>query len=198
MSTILRTAGSLPAATKSVIRRPTLVRKHGEIEDGSSPVSIKRAKVTFDDHVEVKDLQQWEKAPELIQEEVRRALQMRAIGDDTGYDAIKSIYGSGAKEEAECSPKTLKNYTSALLSNVATLNKTCSSLIYAVLRSEWLLQADDYVTLYVRFLANLVSAQGTFLPDVLDMLVKKTTIGESFSWEELHRYTEIFSFAFEE
>lgn len=198
MPTILRTAGSIPAVTKPLVRRPTLVRKHDEIDDRSSPVSVKRAKVTFDDHIEVKDLQAWEKAPELIQEEVRRALQMRAIGDDTGYDALKSIYGSGAKEETECSSKTLKNYTSALLSNVASLNKTCSSLVYVVLRSEWLLQGDDYVTLYVRFLANLVSAQGIFLSDVLDMLVKKTAIGKSPSCEALHRCTNrILRFAFE-
>ena len=179
MPTILRTAGSVPAVTKPLSRRPTLIRKLDEIDDGILPVPVKRAKVTFDDHVEVTDLREWEKSPELIQEEVRRALQLRAIGDDTGYDVLKSIYDPNVKEETECTSNMLKSYTTTLLNNVATLNKSFSSLIYAILKSEWYLQGDDYVALYGRFLSNLVSAHGTFLPDVLDMLAKHMALGKS-------------------
>ena len=179
MPTILRTVGSVTAATKPISRRPTLIRKLDEIEDGSLPAPVKRAKVSFDDHVKVADLQEWEKSPELIQEEVRRALQLRAIGNDTGYDVLKSIYDPNAKDETESTSKMLRTYTTALLNNVATLNKSFSSLIYAILKSEWYLQDDDYVALYGRFLGNLVSAHGTFLPDVLDMLAKHMALGKS-------------------
>lgn len=178
MPTILRTAGSVPAVTKPLSRRPTLVRKLDEIEDGSLPAPVKRAKVTFDDHVKVTNLQEWEKSPELIQEEVRRALHLRAIGDDTGYDILKCIYDPNTKENTGCNSNMLRSYTTALLNNVATLNKTFSSLVYAVLKSEWYLQADDYVALYGRFLGNLVSAHGTFLPDVLDMLARHMAVGK--------------------
>lgn len=183
MPTVLRPVGSSDAATNSLLRRPSLVRKHDDIEGRSSPTASKRVKVKFDDKVEVKDLQAWEKAPELVQEEVRRALQMHAIGEDSGYDEIKNIYTHGTKEEVECNLNTLKNYTTALLSNVAVLNKSCSSLVYAVLKSAWISQPDYYITLYVRLLANLISAQGSFLPDVLDMMVQNMVLCGSISFK---------------
>ena len=179
MPTILRTAGSVPAVIKPLSRRPTLRRKLDEIDDSFPSAPVKRVKVTFDDHVKVQDLQEWEKPPELIQEEVRRALQLRAIGDDTGYDVLKSIYDPSVQEKIECTSRMLRSYTTALLNNVATLNRSFSSLIYAILKSEWYLQDDDYVALYGRFLGNLVSAHGTFLPDVLDMLAKHMALGKS-------------------
>lgn len=179
MPTILPRAGPISAATKPPIRRPTLVRKRDENDDRSSPLRTKKIKVTFDDNVEVKNLQEWEKAPELVQDEVRRALQMHAIGDDSGYHEIKNIYDPEAGEAEGRSPNTLKNYTTALLSNVTALNKSCSSLVYAVLKSSWINLADDYVAMYVRLLAHLVSTQGTFLPDVFDMLVQILIDGES-------------------
>ena len=135
-------------------------------------------KVTFDDNVEVKSLEEWEKAPALVQEEVKRALQMHAIGDDFGYNEVKNIYDPSAVEGERRSPNTLKNYTTALRSNVSALDKSCSSLVYAVLKSTWIDEADDYVREYVRLLANLMS-QGKFRPDVLDMLVQTLIDGES-------------------
>ena len=178
MPTILRPAGSIPTATKSLVRRPTLSRKHDEIDDRLSPVPTKRAKVKFDDNIEVKELQEWGKVPELVQEEVRRALQMHSIGDNSGYNEIKSVFRLSLKGEAECSPNTLRSYTNALLSNIAALDKSCSDLVHSILNSAWINQADDYITLYVRLLANLVSAHGSFLLDVLNMMVQNLVYGE--------------------
>ena len=184
MPTILRPAGSIPDATKPLVRRPTLTRKHDEIGDRLSPAPIKRAKVKFDDIIEVKDLQEWGKVPELVQEEVRRALQMHSIGDSSGYNEIKSVFRLSVKGEAECSPSTLRSYTSALLSNIAALDKSCSDLVHAILNSAWINQADDYITLYVRLLANLVSAHGSFLLDVLNMMIQNLVYGELCLLEE--------------
>ena len=178
MPTILRPAGSIPTAGKPLVRRPTLTRKHDEIDDRLSTAPIKRAKVKFDENIDVKDLQEWEKVPELVQEEVRRALQMHSIGDNSGYDEIKSIFRVGVKGEAECSSNTLKSYTNALLRNIASLDKSCSDLVHAILNSAWVNQADEYINLYVRLLANLVSAHGSFLPDVLNMMVQNLVSGE--------------------
>ena len=184
MPTILRPAGSILTATNPPVRRPTLTRKHDEIDDRLSTAPIKRAKVKFDDNIEVKDLQEWGKMPELVQEEVRRALQMHSISEISGYDEIKSIFRVSVKGEAECSSNTLKSYTNALLSNIAALDKSCSDLVHAILNSAWINQADDYITLYVRLLANLVSAHGIFLPDVLNMIVQNLVYGELCLLEE--------------
>lgn len=166
-----------PSVTKTLQRRPTLVRKRSGVEDDSPPSPEKRAKVSFDSNVEVRVLGDWEKAPQLIQEEVRHALEQHTLGDKSGYLRVKDVYAVKDKVEDEPSNITLRNYTSALLGNVSSLNRSCSDLVYAVLKHQWLARLDDYVNLYIRFLANLVSAQGVFLADVLRMLVDNLRTG---------------------
>lgn len=178
MSTIQRPAGSVPASTpKPLLRRPTLVRKRDDDDDDEEPPSSpgKRAKVTFDSDVEVRVMDEWEKAPGLIQEEARRAFAKRALGDNSGYDKLKDVYTPKKDEEEEPSSTTIKNYTIALLGNVSSLNKSNSELVHLVLKSEWLGRQDDYIAVYVRLLANLVSAHGIFLGDTMRMLVDNLT-----------------------
>ncbi|KAK4698116.1 RNA polymerase I-specific transcription initiation factor RRN3, partial [Lecanoromycetidae sp. Uapishka_2] len=117
----------------------------------------------------------WEKAPQLIQEEVRRAFAKRASGDSSGYDKLKEIYAVKRDEEDELSPNTMKNYTMALLGNVSALNKSNSDFVHMVLNSEWLGRQEEYVVLYARLLANLTSAHGIFLGDTMRMLVDNLT-----------------------
>lgn len=117
----------------------------------------------------------WEKAPQLIQEEVRRAFAKRVGGDSSGYDKLKNVYSPKKDEEDEPSSTVMKNYTVALLSNVSALNKSNSDLVHVILSSEWLGRQEDYVALYVRLLANLASAHGIFLGDAMRMLVDNLT-----------------------
>lgn len=165
---------------KPLLRRPTLIRKRDEIEDEVPSSPGKRPKVSFDSNVEVRVMGDWEKAPQLIHEEVHRALEQHALGDNSGYNEVKNVYVAKSKVEDEPSSTTLRNYTQALLANVSSLNKSCSGLVHAILESRWLGRQDDYFTLYVRFLANLVSAQGVFLADVLRMLVGNLAAGLSY------------------
>ncbi|MCJ1391177.1 hypothetical protein MMC18_004039 [Xylographa bjoerkii] len=166
----------LPAPTKQPVRRPTLVRKR---DDTDSSVDIartpsspsKRLKVSFDNEVEVKVMDDWEKAPAIRREEVRRALERHAQGDDSAYDRVKEIYTTKPTAEDAPSSTTLRSYTAALLSSVSGLNRSCSGLVYAVLQSAWINRDEDYVALFLRLLGNLVSAQGVYLGDVLRMLV---------------------------
>ena len=179
MSPMPRSAGSVPtAATKPLPRRPTLSRKREDSDDVYSSSPAKRNKVAFDSDVEVRVMGDWEKAPELVQEEVRRALEKHAMGDDFGYNHVKSIYIAKEDPKDEPSPTTMKNYTKALVGSASSLNKSCSDLVYAVLGSQWLGRDGDYVDLYVRFLAHLVIAHGEFLADVLRMLVENLTAGK--------------------
>ncbi|MCJ1382824.1 hypothetical protein MMC17_005937 [Xylographa soralifera] len=173
----------LPAPTKQPVRRPTLVRKRDDTESSvdrartpSSP--SKRLKVSFDDEVQVKVMDDWEKAPAIIREEVRRALERHAQGDDSAYNRVKEIYTTKPTAEDAPSSTTLRNYTAALLSSVSGLNRSCSSLVHAVLKSVWIVRDEDYVALFLRLLGNLVSAQGVYLGDVLRMLVGHLVNGE--------------------
>lgn len=177
---IVSQAASLtpPTVTKSLLRRPTQGRKYDDMEENDTPRSGKRAKVTFGTDVEIRLTRDWEKAPEYIQEEVRRALDKHVMGDNSYYNRVKDIYGTKKTAKDEASDDVLQSYTAALLSNVSSLNKSCSDLVFAVLNSSWLGRQDEYIRLYIRFLANLVSVQGVFLADTLRMLVENLTIGK--------------------
>ena len=181
MLTIQRPVGPVgPIATttpKSLLRRPTLVRKREDDDEAPPSSPGKKAKVTFDSDVEVRVVSDWEKAPHLIQEEVRRAFAKRALGDDSGYDKLKDVYSRKKSDDEELSPATIKNYTVSLLANVSALNKSNSDLVRAILSSNWLGRTEDYVSLFVRLLATLSSAQGVFLGDVVRMLMNNLTAG---------------------
>ena len=179
MSTIQRPAGPVLVSTPNPLhRRPTLVRKRDD-DEGAPPSSpTKRAKVTFDTDVEVHVMEEWEKAPTLVQEEVRRAFAKRALGDSSGYEKLKDVYSPKEDQEEELSSNTLKNYTIALLGDVSTLNKSNADLVHLILKSEWLGRQEDYITVYVRLLANIVSAHGVFLGDAMRMLVTNLTASE--------------------
>lgn len=178
MTTTPRPAGSTTAATKPIARRSTLVRKRDESDDTQPSSPTKRAKVTFDDNVKVQDLHEWAKAPGVILEEVRRALQKHGQGDHTGYDALRNVYTAKGGGKNQTSTATLRSYTMALLGNVSALNKNCSDLVYAVLNSEWLGREDDYVRAFMRLMANIVSSQGLFVAEALRMLVGNLTSGK--------------------
>lgn len=180
MTTLARPSGlSSAVPTKLLPRRHTLIRKRPELEEASSPSSAKKPKVSFNSNVEVRYVGEWEKTPELIQEMVGRALEKQARGDDSSYLEVKDIYSADKTTENEPSTATLRNYTAALIGNVSLLNKSRSDLVYAILDSPWLKRPEDYAILYIRFLANLVSAQGVYLSDALRMLVENLTAGES-------------------
>ena len=176
--------GPVPAAAKPLVRRSTLVRKRDELEGTASLASSKRTKVTFSDNVDVQDLHELGKAPEVILEEVRRAFQRHAQGEDSGYEDLKSVYTTNSDSEKAVSSATLKSYTMALLSNVSSLGKSCSDLVLAVLRSEWLGREEEYIRVYVRLIANIVSSQGMFVAEALRILVENLTCGENYG---LHR-----------
>ena len=190
MSTTQRPAGPVPVSTpKPVPRRPTLVRKRDD-DEGAPPSSpTKRPKVTFDTDVEVHVMEEWEMAPALVQEEVRRAFTNRALGDSSGYEKLKDVYSTKKDQEEELNSNTLKSYTIALLADVSTLNKSNADLVHVVLRSEWLGRQEDYITVYVRLLANIVSAHGVFLGEAMRMLVSNLTAGKrkysAYNWPRL-------------
>ena len=174
-----RPAGSAPAAAKSLAHPTTLIGKRNQTDDASPAIPAKRGKVTFDETVQVQDLHDWEKAPEVISEGVRRAIQRHAQGDNAAYNELKAVFDAKDNQTKDVSPATMRSYTSALLSNVSGLNKSCSDLVHSVLNSEWLGREDGYIKIYVRLIVNVASAQGNFLADVLRMLVENLGVSKA-------------------
>lgn len=184
MNTLAR-AGELQSTlpTKLLPGRPSLTHKRIHVEEVDSSRLAKKPKVSFSSDVEIRIVDAWEKSPKIIQEEVGRALEKHARGDNSSYLEVKDIYSSNKNVGNEPSTAILRNYTAALIGNVSQLNKSCSDLVYAILNSPWLARSDEYATLYTRFLANLVSAQGVYLADALRMLVENLTASKSSAAE---------------
>ena len=168
------TTSAPPTTPKPLPRRPTLVRKRDDTtaeDESPRPTSPKKARVAFNNEVEVKVMEQWGKSPALIRDEVRRALERHARGDRWEYESLKELYDADADVAAKPDTSVLKSYTTAIGGHASTLGRAHRDLVQAMLQSDWILRDDDYVALFQRFLGSLASTQGIWLSDILAFLV---------------------------
>lgn len=136
----------------------------------SSP--SKRARVTFDTDVEVLSADDDDDLnPLVIKEQVRRAIQRHILDDDDAYERVRLIFSTSADKQGAPSSKALKLYLQAVLANVSQLTRDCSSLVHAVLNSEWIGRDETYFTLFVKFLGNLAAAQSGYVNKIMQVLV---------------------------
>ncbi|KAJ5167736.1 uncharacterized protein N7482_003330 [Penicillium canariense] len=152
-----------------------------------APPSKKRARVTFDENIQTHSWNQNDPASKsgislaMVREEVRRAIHRHvSSGESETYDQIKEIFTADPKKAGDSlysydipTHTSLKHHLMGLLSHIASLDRNCSSLVHAVLESEWLGRDEPYVKLFIRFLGNLAAAQGTYLGVIFKMLVSK-------------------------
>ncbi|KAJ5171302.1 Armadillo-like helical [Penicillium coprophilum] len=143
------------------------------------PPTKKRPRVQFDQDVIIHDVGSSEKSLAVIREEVRGAIHRHVtMSESEGYDRITGIFSADPTKQGDDSllayesptHTSLRNHLLGLISHVASLDRSCSGLVHAIINSEWLGRDDSYVKLYTRFLGNLAAAQGTFLGPVLKML----------------------------
>ncbi|KAJ9483237.1 hypothetical protein VN97_g10169 [Penicillium thymicola] len=146
------------------------------------PPNKKRPRVQFDQDVKIHDVASSEKSLALIREEVRAAIHRHVtMSESEGYDRIKGMFSADPTKQDDDSllayesptHASLRNHLLGLISHVASLDRSCSGLVNAIVNSEWLGRDESYVKLYIRFLGNLAAAQGTFLGPVLKMLATK-------------------------
>ncbi|KAJ6169185.1 hypothetical protein N7497_002028 [Penicillium chrysogenum] len=139
----------------------------------------KRPRVQFDQDVKIHDDISSEKSLAVVREEVRGAIHRHVtMSESEGYDRIKGMFSADPTKQDDDSllayesptHTSLRNHLLGLISHVASLDRSCSGLVHAVINSEWLGRDEAYVKLYIRFLGNLAAAQGTFLVPVLKML----------------------------
>ncbi|KAK8114941.1 RNA polymerase I-specific transcription factor [Apiospora kogelbergensis] len=166
--------------------------------DGSSIDHLqsprKRQRVEFDMNLEIHEV--GARTVDEIKKEIWKALDGHAHGDDEDYDILKEavagrqrIYDvdDGDDDEIdrtlpEKQRQELKGYMVALASFVPHLGRSASGLVKSVLRCQWLGRDDQFATVYAQFLGALVSAQGSYLNLVLDMLVNQFTNSRPADW----------------
>ncbi|KAF9938919.1 hypothetical protein BGZ65_011942 [Modicella reniformis] len=78
-------------------------------------------------------------------------------------------------EPAPLTPAKMLQWIQAMSQCISLLDKSCSTLIDAMLQINWIVQDDAFVRYYMSFLGNVVSAHGFYVVPVQSMLVKKLT-----------------------
>lgn len=161
----------------------------GYISRASSP--SKKPRVTFKDDVEEKVMVQYAakgRNAEVIRAEVQQALDDHSKGDSIGFEAVKEVFSKRRDEDdddEELEDEELQKradiraYVIALTNYTSRLNKSCSGLVQAVLRCEWLGRDEAFVKSYVQFIGSLASSQGSYVGTVLEMLITNFYGGES-------------------
>ncbi|RMZ91738.1 hypothetical protein DV736_g1011, partial [Chaetothyriales sp. CBS 134916] len=180
------TAASTAASTPSKPGRPfppkprALKRSIHETAPIAIPSSpIKRSRVQFDSDIDIlsaddDDGGDDDKAnfdPLVVKEQVRRAIERHRYGNDESYDAVRALFTTPPDDRRAPSTIRVRMHVQALLSNVALLSKECSSLVNAVVYSEWIGRDDAFYSLFVKFLTVLAAAQRGFQNRIMEMLV---------------------------
>ena len=165
------------SASKAHRRRPTLRSKRDVAnldDETTSPPSSpsKKARVAFNNEVEVKILGPWSKSAPQVREEVHRALEQYARGDKWEYESLKEIFNPTTEDSTSPSPTVIRSYPAAIACHASKLGRAYAGLVRAMLHSDWIVRDSDYVALFQRFLADLTSTQGIWLSDVLVFLVE--------------------------
>jgi RNA polymerase I-specific transcription initiation factor RRN3 len=162
-------------SSSSIKPRPVLKRSRDDSSDMETPSSpSKRSRVTFDSDVEYVSADSDDEVdPQLIREQVRRAIQRHLAGDDDeAYEKVKQIFSADPKNENAPSSKAVHAHLQAILAHISSLDKSCNGLVNAILFCEWLGRDESFVKLYIKVLGNLAAAKSGFLGKILYTLVE--------------------------
>ncbi|EEB06694.1 ribosomal DNA transcription factor Rrn3 [Schizosaccharomyces japonicus yFS275] len=120
---------------------------------------------------------------------VGKALDDYAQGNPSAYEDMCRQFSAAADADDAPSSSQLQNLLMALTRNVSRLDSSCSSLISSILSTNWSMRDDAFVSSYVRFLGNLLSAQSTYMPLVMTMIVQQMCFqpsSQSVQYERAH------------
>lgn len=193
------------SALKSILRTvsTTLARRKreedGDEEEAQPQSPTKRRKtVVFDmesntvQSIVSQSSSEVKKKTEDTKQVVLKALKDHFAGDQEGYDTIKGIFHDDGRQKTspnssrvqdDVEPSDLIYYVNALKACAPHINRSCVGLVQEVLGIPWLGRADNFVTAYIDFLANLVTAQSIYLSNVLGMLVEKFRYYKPSQWQ---------------
>ena len=174
------TTSALQAHVISQEPKSSLKRKRNPNEpfsDDSQQSSSKILKVSFDDDVEVRMVDELGERPvHLVHQEIRHAIQQHTSGSShEEYDNLKQQLANAFDPDQGYSKTLARKYLLGLISNVTLLTRQCGDLVQTALDMKWLGKDDALVALYVKFLGNLVSSQSGNVASALSMLVGNFT-----------------------
>ncbi|PTB65399.1 RNA polymerase I-specific transcription factor [Trichoderma citrinoviride] len=192
--------GTLPRGTtpvKSILKPASALGRrkdqHPLLSEGAEAqeTPTKRRKVLFD---EIKNVtyEVGRRTMDEIKLEVRMALEAHLRGDDGQYDGLKEMFANDKKrylppvvgeEDDTVKPHELQVYLMALTGCIPILkSKDCNGLVKVILNCSWLGRDAAFVKVFTHFLAALVSAQGSYLNQVLAMIVDKFHDSRPSAW----------------
>ncbi|ORY65972.1 RNA polymerase I-specific transcription initiation factor RRN3 [Pseudomassariella vexata] len=160
--------------------------------DGSQSPQRKRQKVEFDMNLEIHEV--GTRSVEEVKQEIRKALDAHARGDDEEYDILKETVSGKHRyndddDDEDADPslpekrrQELKVCMVALASFVPQLGRSAHGLVKSVLQCQWLGRDEQFAKIYTQFLAALVSAQGSYLTQVVAMVIDKFVDSQSSAW----------------
>ncbi|KAK4629729.1 RNA polymerase I-specific transcription initiation factor rrn3 [Fulvia fulva] len=144
-------------------------------DEAGLSVTTKKLKVAFDDHVDVRILDDWnDKSMDLVREEVKAGIEHHlAPGDqqnDTQYAKLLQTLGQDGFAGDAPSPRLLKKYIIGITERIPLLGE-CGKLVTAVLDLSWIGRDEEFVAIYTRFLVMLASTHSKFVGTMMDRLV---------------------------
>lgn len=154
----------------------------------------KRQRVEFDMNLEIHEV--GTRTVEEVKKEIQDALDGHARGNDEEYDILKEalagkqrFYDDDDSDDEDADPtlpekrrQELRVYMVALASFTPRLGRSASGLIKSILQCQWLGRDEQFAKVYTQFLAALVSAQGSYLGQVLLALVDKFIASRPSAW----------------
>lgn len=146
---------------------------HSSDTENTTASQLKRRRVAFNPEVDVRILtEDNEKSLELVNEEVRRAIEKHAAGEKAAYDLLKGLFREDPRTSS-AAPLTrlLQKYLVAVSNHVHLLDYSCKGLVHAIIDCCWVARNDSFVRSYRTFLQSLLSIQSGFMSTVLQSLV---------------------------
>ena len=138
----------------------------------ATPNQLKRRRVAFNPEVDVRIVSdENDKSLELVNEEVRRAIEKHAAGEKAAYDLLKGLFREDPKTGSAPLTRLLQKYLIALSNHVHLLDFSCKGLVHAVIDCDWVARNDSFVRSYRAFLHSLLSIQSGFMSTVLQSLI---------------------------
>lgn len=171
---------AMPPPPTPIQKRPTIGLKRDSSyldtdDEAGLSTTTKKLKVAFDDHVDVRIMDDWnDKSFELVKEEVRLGIQRHLAPaeqrDDAQYVKTLQLLGQDAFSSEAPSTKLLIKYVSAIGSNMKDLSE-CGKLVIAVLDLSWVGRSREFVQVYTKFLLTLATAHGKYIAPIMERLV---------------------------
>ncbi|KAL2886706.1 RNA polymerase I-specific transcription initiation factor rrn3 [Ceratocystis lukuohia] len=120
--------------------------------------------------------------------EVQRSLEQHSRGDSEGYLVLKEYFANDrlyadSDNDNALKPHELRGYVIALASFTPVLKQNAyESLVTAILRCTWVGRDESFINAFIDFLAALITVKGSYMIEVLDMIVSKFSDVRRSSW----------------